>query len=175
MIDKLEKAYVNSTVASAAYDASCAELIAKYKTLRTVTEDSVPNVQHFMWVQFIFGTCSASESMRSIILLLICLVLLNLPWRVESEALLCFHGLGLHFRLTINCKLPLHEGHLYDALYFGSTPIASWSTCHCRTSSWALRKENDSSKCCWVCASLHRGHGYAEAEHVRFRKLTQYF
>jgi hypothetical protein len=61
MIDKLEKAYVNSTVASAAYDASCAELIAKYKTLRTVTEDSVPNVQHFMWVQFIFGTCSASE------------------------------------------------------------------------------------------------------------------
>mmetsp|Transcript_10966 Transcript_10966/g.45681 ORF Transcript_10966/g.45681 Transcript_10966/m.45681 type:complete len:109 (+) Transcript_10966:60-386(+) len=61
MIDKLEKAYVNSTVASAAYDASCAELIAKYKTLRTVTEDGVPNVQHFMWVQFIFGTCSASE------------------------------------------------------------------------------------------------------------------
>merc|ERR1719197_582300 len=95
MIDKLEKAYVNSTVASAAYDASCAELIAKYKTLRTVTEDSVPNVQHFM---------------------------------VEPEALLCFHGLGLHFRLTIYCKLPLHEGHLYDALYFGSTPIASWST-----------------------------------------------
>ena len=51
----------------------------KMKTLRTVTEDGVPNVQLIMWVQFIFGTCSASESMRSIILLLICLVLLNLP------------------------------------------------------------------------------------------------
>lgn len=113
--------------------------------------------------------------MRLVILLLICLVLLNLPWRVEPEALLCFRGLGLLFRLTINCQLPLHEGHLYDALHFGSTPVTSWSTCHCRTSSWALRKENISSKCCWVCASLHRGHGYAEAEHVRFRKMTQYF
>lgn len=61
MIDKLEKAYVNSTVASAAYATSCAELIAKYKTLRTVTEDSVPNVQHFMWVQSIISTCSAFE------------------------------------------------------------------------------------------------------------------
>merc|ERR1719487_2902889 len=56
MIDKLEKAYVNSTVASAAYDASCAELIAKYKTLRTVTEDSVPNVQHFMAIYMMHCT-----------------------------------------------------------------------------------------------------------------------
>lgn len=47
-IDKIEKAYMNSAVASAAYDASCSELIAKFKTLRTVTEDSVPDVQHFM-------------------------------------------------------------------------------------------------------------------------------
>lgn len=47
-IDKIEKAYMNSAIASAAYDASCSELIAKFKTLRTVTEDSVPDVQHFM-------------------------------------------------------------------------------------------------------------------------------
>jgi hypothetical protein len=57
-IDKIEKAYMNSAIASAAYDASCSELIAKFKTLRTVTEDSVPDVQHFMWVSFIFERIS---------------------------------------------------------------------------------------------------------------------
>jgi hypothetical protein len=58
MITAIDKAYMNSAVASAAYDASCSELIAKFKTLRTVTEDSVPDVQHFMWVSFIFERIS---------------------------------------------------------------------------------------------------------------------
>uniref|UniRef100_A0A7S0SGF9 Vacuolar protein sorting-associated protein 28 homolog n=1 Tax=Mantoniella antarctica TaxID=81844 RepID=A0A7S0SGF9_9CHLO len=47
-VEKLEKAYVNSAVPSAGYEAACAELITKYKTARTTLADTVPDVQHFM-------------------------------------------------------------------------------------------------------------------------------
>lgn len=80
-IDKIEKAYMNSAVASAAYDASCSELIAKFKTLRTVTEDSVPDVQHFMWVSFIFERISFVFCWRSLTF-----TFLHRLWRVKFVA-----------------------------------------------------------------------------------------
>ena len=47
-VEKLEKAYVNSAVPSAEYEAACGELITKYKTLRNTLSDTVPDVSHFM-------------------------------------------------------------------------------------------------------------------------------
>lgn len=47
-IEKLEKAYMNSAVRNDTYEITCAEYVAKYKTLRTALVDTVPDVQHFM-------------------------------------------------------------------------------------------------------------------------------
>ena len=47
-VEKLEKSYINSAVASDNYESACAELLTKIKTLRNTLTDSVPDVQHFM-------------------------------------------------------------------------------------------------------------------------------
>jgi len=47
-VEKLEKSYVNSAAPSNKYETTCAELIAKYKTLRNTLSDAVPDIQHFM-------------------------------------------------------------------------------------------------------------------------------
>jgi len=47
-IEKLEKAYVNSSVPSGKYETACAELITKYKTLHNTLSEVVPDTQHFM-------------------------------------------------------------------------------------------------------------------------------
>tara|TARA_B110000459_G_scaffold188685_1_gene222076 strand:- start:1316 stop:1942 length:627 start_codon:yes stop_codon:yes gene_type:complete len=47
-VEKLEKAYVNSSISTSQYESSCSELITKYKTLRTTLSDLVPDVSHFM-------------------------------------------------------------------------------------------------------------------------------
>ena len=47
-LEKVEKAYVNSAVSSEKYEAACADLIAKYKTLHNTLVDTVPDMQHFM-------------------------------------------------------------------------------------------------------------------------------
>lgn len=46
-LEKLERAYVRSSVDAGTYERACMDLVAKFKTLREVTLDSVPDLDRF--------------------------------------------------------------------------------------------------------------------------------
>ena len=46
-LEKLERAYVRSSVDAGTYERTCMDLVAKFKTLREVTLDSVPDLDRF--------------------------------------------------------------------------------------------------------------------------------
>ena len=46
-IEKLERAYVRSSVDARAYEGACVDLVSKFKALRSVTRESVPDLERF--------------------------------------------------------------------------------------------------------------------------------
>ena len=46
-LEKLERAYVRSSVDGATYERACVDIMAKFKTLREVVRDSVPDLERF--------------------------------------------------------------------------------------------------------------------------------
>jgi len=46
-LEKLERAYVRSSVDAGAYERACVDLTSKFKSLRSVTRDSVPDLDRF--------------------------------------------------------------------------------------------------------------------------------
>jgi ESCRT-I complex subunit VPS28 len=47
-LEKLERAYVRSSVDAKAYERACVDLTSKFKTLRSVLRDSVPDLDRFL-------------------------------------------------------------------------------------------------------------------------------